>query len=346
MTFTRVVEKKSANDIVSAGMCTSIAALVVLASAADITELWHDVYLDHWNLSSNTTMRLRYLVDEQHFVANASAPQTIVLYCGNEGSITDFAANSGFLWTMAQRWSAPVVLIEERFFGASVPDAAFRARDYLSSAAVLEDNVQVIVEALRPRFGHDARIVAVGGSYGGMLAAWLRRQHPSLVFAAYASSAPLLGFAAAGAPRPGGAIPEEFWRTVERSFLAGGGATCAASVRGAFDELWELRSANTPSLAALASTFALCGALAPLAPSGARPAAPARSVVDLVGYLQNWLQEIAVLNYPSGANFTGLRIPPHPVALTCARVAAGEFSLGYLPWHFVAHPPHNLTRSP
>lgn len=301
------------------GVPSLVAAAGCLAGGADLEVHYHDVYLDQFDLSANATFKLRYLVDASCMNASSSLPTTIVLYTGNEGPITDFAANSGFLWSMAKRWNAAVVFIEERYFGTSLPLSGNPQR-YLSSAQVLSDNVQVIAEALRPRFGRDARIVAVGGSYGGMLAAWLRREHPSLVFAALASSAPVLGFAAPATARPGGADPAQFWRTVERAFLATPeGEACAQTVRVAFDSIWRAK-ADAVGLATLTTTFALCEPLAPPTSPRRSSSSSGATVVDLIGFLQNWLQEIAVLNYPSGANFTGLRIPPHPAALTCSRI--------------------------
>ena len=138
-------------------------------SHASLQTRWHDVYLDHFDLSNNSSFPLRYLVDESCAPQPVPPSPRIVMYVGNEGIIDDFAANSGFLWTLAKRWSAVVVLIEERYFGESVP--AQPLTRYLSSAQVIQDNVQVIAEALRPRYGAGTQIVAVGGSYGGMLAA-------------------------------------------------------------------------------------------------------------------------------------------------------------------------------
>ena len=65
---------------------------------------------------------------------------------------------------------------------------------YISSQEALADYVTVISYLRRERGGEKSRFVAFGGSYGGMLSAWLRMLFPSAVDGALAASAPILGF--------------------------------------------------------------------------------------------------------------------------------------------------------
>lgn len=57
----------------------------------------------------------------------------------------------------------------------------------------------------------ESPVIAFGGSYGGMLAAWFRMKYPQHVQGALASSAPILFF-------PGGVSPYAFQELVTRSY--------------------------------------------------------------------------------------------------------------------------------
>ena len=54
-------------------------------------------------------------------------------------------------------------------------------------------------------------VIAFGGSYGGMLAAWFRMKYPHIIQGAHASSAPILFF-------PGSVSPYAFNELVTRQY--------------------------------------------------------------------------------------------------------------------------------
>jgi len=63
--------------------------------------------------------------------------------------------------------------------------------DYIAIITMLQTKYQ----AYQPSdIGLPPPVVAVGGSYGGMLAAYLQRQHPNIITVAWASSAPVVGY--------------------------------------------------------------------------------------------------------------------------------------------------------
>ena len=56
-------------------------------------------------------------------------------------------------------------------------------------------------------------MIAFGGSYGGMLASWMRMKYPHIIQGAHAASAPILFF-------PGTVSPYAFNELVTRSYKA------------------------------------------------------------------------------------------------------------------------------
>lgn len=152
-----------------------------------------DVLLDHFSFVQNKTFPLRYLINN-NYTANDESP--ILFYTGNEGDIKLFAENTGFMWKVAAQLSAGLVFAEHRYYGESQPfgNNSFKDADhrgYLSSEQALADYAQLL-SFLNPNAKRP--VIAFGGSYGGMLAAWFRIKYPHLVVGALASSAPVLQF--------------------------------------------------------------------------------------------------------------------------------------------------------
>ena len=123
----------------------------------------------------------------------------------NEGDIEDFTENSGFMLDIAPEFGALLVFAEHRYYGESLPfGAESRSKDpmkvgYLSSSQVqstsillsstMASNVQALADYVdlityirqSVEGASESPVVAFGGSYGGMLAAWIRTKYPHIV---------------------------------------------------------------------------------------------------------------------------------------------------------------------
>lgn len=297
-------------------LITCCCVLIVMAGALppSVTEHYLPMPIDHAAPWRNRTFDLRYLLDTTHF--GPGGP--LVVYTGNEGNIEDFANACGFLWVLAERFSGAVVFLEERYYGQSVPtpmqgEPPFA---YLSSVQVIADYA-LAISTLRREL-NSSRVLAAGGSYGGMLAAWLRKQHPDKVDAALASSAPVLGFASTllKQQREGG-----FWNVTERGY------TCREELGAAFRALW---SANASDWDRVSTDFGLCPSSRIRTPT---------ALEALIGFLQQQLSALAFANYPYAVG----TLPARPTAYACASIvphAANTAASGWLPlrdalrWHY------------
>lgn len=110
-----------------------------------------------------------------------------MFYAGNEGDIEGFYDNTGFVTTtLAEKYGALVVYGEHRYFGHSFPsqfskEDAFKEGNnaYLTVENTMMDYVELIKQVRKDYNADDKAVIVFGGSYGGMLAAWLRMKFPS-----------------------------------------------------------------------------------------------------------------------------------------------------------------------
>jgi lysosomal Pro-X carboxypeptidase len=274
-----------------------------------------EVPLSHFDPYEARTISMRVLVNREHW-GGAGSP--VLFYAGNEGAIEGFARATGAMWDMAPQLGALLVFAEHRFYGASQPQQpppppAYR---HLSSEQTIADFASLL-GAMRAAaagtglgglgVGNESAVVAVGGSYGGMLAAWLRAQHPGAVDGALAASAPVRSF-------PGQSAARGFYDVVSADF---NGAGCGAGLRRSFGAVWAAR-AQSDDRARLASAFALCPG------AGGSPALQTAADVELlVGYLQQQLVVLAQLDYPCASHFIGTDLPASPVNVSCALYSSG-----------------------
>lgn len=166
-------------------------------------EYYIDMPIDHFanGGSGSSTFKMRYFVDAQFW-----DPQTgpILFYAGNEGKLENFYDNTGFMTkNLSRELNGLIVFGEHRFFGKSQPfDAKYAYNTsnntYLTVEQVMMD-YNLLLKSIRYQYGAmDKPCIVFGGSYGGMLAAWLRMKYPQTFQGALSSSAPILYFK--GAP--------------------------------------------------------------------------------------------------------------------------------------------------
>jgi len=102
--------------------------------------------------------------------------------------------------TLAAKFKAAVLFGEHRYYGGSFPfnneTKAFEKENlrYIGVEQVFKDYVNLIAYFKELHDMPDAPVYVMGGSYGGMLAAWARMKYPTHFQGALAASAPILWF--------------------------------------------------------------------------------------------------------------------------------------------------------
>jgi pimeloyl-ACP methyl ester carboxylesterase len=237
-----------------------IVSCVVSMVTAGPVPYYFKTKLDHYSAGGedSRTFNMMYLVDTQYY-ANASPdkPRPIFFYAGNEGSIMTFYKNSGFMTTtLAKEFGALVVFGEHRYFGNSFPFPkadAFKEgyNSYLTVENTMMDYVDLIKYIKVKYNAQDKAVITFGGSYGGMLAAWLRMKFPHVFQGALAASAPLVYF------KDSKTAPEdEFSMIATRDFnTTEVGSKCADGIKYA---LKQLNTSDSSSYELINSIFNPC----------------------------------------------------------------------------------------
>jgi len=100
-----------------------------------------------------------------------------------------------FYWeNYARHYEAMMLVLEHRFYGHSWPSGehTLEVLQLLTSKQALADAATFIDKFTEMRSLNGSKWVALGGSYSGNLAAWMKQKYPNHVKAAVASSSPLL----------------------------------------------------------------------------------------------------------------------------------------------------------
>lgn len=166
--------------------------------------------IDHFSYRNTDKFNMRYFISKCYYKDGGP----IFFYTGNEGDLEDFATNTGIMWDLAPQFNATIIFAEHRFYGKSQPfgDKSYSSLanlGYLTAEQALGDYADFLIalkggvpnnNTLPYVYSSDTPVIAFGGSYGGMLAAWMRMKYPHLISGAWASSAPLLYVTDGGIP--------------------------------------------------------------------------------------------------------------------------------------------------
>uniref|UniRef100_A0A7S3FTN2 Lysosomal Pro-X carboxypeptidase n=1 Tax=Strombidium rassoulzadegani TaxID=1082188 RepID=A0A7S3FTN2_9SPIT len=276
-------------------------------------DYYFETKLDHVAASQdNRTFMMRYVVEDKFYndPVNVNKSRPILFYAGNEGDIYSFYNNSGFMTkTLAEQFGALIVFAEHRYFGQSFPfdrSVAFTApyNTYLTVENTLEDYIQLLKTVKMTWGAEDKAVIAFGGSYGGMLAAWIRMRYPAEIQGALAASAPLVYFQGAKTAASGDfseIVTADFNNTYEDG-------RCAKGIKEGFTYLMDLKTRDA-DWAELGEVFSVC-----------EPFKSADDIQNLYYYLGNGLNYMAMTDYPYPSSFLQ-PMPAWPITEACKAFA-------------------------
>ncbi|TKR67981.1 hypothetical protein L596_024041 [Steinernema carpocapsae] len=262
------------------------------------------VPVNHFAAADDRTFTLKYLFNNDYYVPGGP----IFFYTGNEGTIEGFAANTGMMWDLAPNFNASLLFVEHRYYGngSSIPfendagNLTVAQLSYLTSELALADFVHTL-RYFKEKILHcaeDTPVIAFGGSYGGMLAAWFRMKYPHVVDGAWAASAPLRYF------HNGKVDPGKFENIVKNTYEQSG---CNTTL---FSTGWDIiyKNANTTEGQKLLNEIFH---IDPETPINSKDQAN-----NLIAYITTGLDYMAMTNYPYPSEFL-TKMPGWPVQKAC-----------------------------
>ena len=221
----------------------------------NISELFFDQKLDHFNRNDIRTFKQRYFINDQFF--QVSGP--VFLCVGGEGPPLDWTVlfkspHCNDMIELGSKVGALLVALEHRYYGLSLPTTDFSTENlmWLNSEQALAD-IAYFHEKLVKKFNlkSDNKWISWGGSYPGMLSALLRFSYPHLFFGAVSSSAPLQAQVEM----------KEYDDIVAESLsnaYVGGSTECLTIIKEGHEQIKSLLS-NYNSRRNLEERFHLCG---------------------------------------------------------------------------------------
>lgn len=284
-----------------------------VAQSPPFDELFFNQTIDHFNFYEQSypvsTFRQRYLIQDKWW-KKSQGP--IFVYTGNEGDVVTFWKNTGFMFDIAPKFGALIVFIEHRFYGKSLPFDEKKSFlhpyvDLLTTEQAMADFAVLITSLKSYLNAENSAVIAFGGSYGGMLSAYMRFRYPNIIDGSIAASAPIL-VVSGDSPR------DSFYQDVTKHFheaMSG----CSERVADAFKGMAALASSGKAGYANISATFSLCDEI--------------KSDNDyhhLIGWIRSAFATLAMVDYPYPTDFLA-PLPGHPVKEACNRLVSASSSM-------------------
>jgi thymus-specific serine protease len=171
----------------------------------------------------------------------------LLVHTPGEAGINPQITTQSFIVELAESFNGLLISIEHRYYGESYPpieDLSTQNMRFLKIDQALLDFANFIKNPPKElNITNDSKWITVGGSYAGNLATWMRKKFPKLVFAAYASSAPI-------------ETKLDFFEFDQR---VGNALPCAQNISDAFKSVYDpiLTSGNETAILNLKQQFGL-----------------------------------------------------------------------------------------
>ena len=237
----------------------------------------------------------------------------IFFYTGNDAEIEQFAMNSGILFDLSVIFNAGVLFAEHRYYDADPTygplsdqqQGTMAQRAYLSTPQVLADYAQLVPYVLATNFGlqpvdPQPQVIAIAGSYGAVLAAWMRLKYPNIISGAWISSGPVLSF-------HGGGMPLGAFDAVTTATMQASGCSLDV-VRAGFTAIDSLGASNDTA-DSLNTIFNIS--------TPSKVGANAQDIADLKAWVREGFESLATVNYPYPTGFFK-PLPGWPMEKACS----------------------------
>lgn len=260
-----------------------------------VTQHWFMNKVDHFGTAKEGEVYAqRLFINLDHWKGDG---YPILFYNGNEADVTLYVNATGLIWESAPKLHAAIIFAEHRYYGESkIHDN--KDLEFLNHEQALADFANVLYSFQANHSAWNSRSIAIGGSYGGMLACFFRMQYPGLISGAIAASAPVLAFRGEGLDfyNDGG---NAYWRVVTET----AGPDCEGWVREGFKLLLE----GKKSLRLLQKLGNFCH--------------EPQSFLDVALYVANAFDTMAMGNFPYPSSYlTGdanVLLPAFPIKAAC-----------------------------